>query len=136
MTDQEKPHTLLANEVAYFCERLAQYTALDADALMLEAEDLIAHEWRSDRAAVILDGMRAGIAQAQEAALGARVLTIWYDDNSGRATFSWGADEAPGPGLVGAVNNAVRCALTPNGHEEALAALAKMGQECDLREAD
>lgn len=111
------PPRLSENEVANFCRRLAKSTAIDADNLMMFAEDILANEGNNDRALMLLDGMRAGIQQAREASGGARVVTIWFDDNSARATFSWDANHSPNVDLHHAIANALNSALRANGDE-------------------
>lgn len=108
---------LIANEIAYFCERLARSTALDADSLMMQAEDHLCNDGGSDRAKMILDGMRAGIQQAREADVSGRVVAIWFDDHGARATFSWSGSDEPNPDMHQAIAQALNSALRPNGSD-------------------
>lgn len=113
------PPKLLENEVALFCRRLAQSTAIDADNLLVFAEDILANEGGQDRALMLLDGMRAGIQQAREAKASGRVVTVWFDNNGARATFSWSGDDAPNPELHQAIAQALNSALKQNGEADA-----------------
>lgn len=114
MTEAPK---LTANEVASFCERLARSTAIDADNLMMFAEDHLANDGGSDHAKMLLDGMRAGIQQAREAGASGRVVAIWFDDHGARATFSWNGDDEPNPDMHQAIASALNSALRKNGDD-------------------
>ena len=111
MTD----HKITSDEIAAFCERLAKLGAIKRDDLLTFAEDALVNEGGSDRAMMILDGMRAGIQQAAEADKGRRVVAVWYDDNSARATFSWSPRKAVHKSLRAAVLDAMESALREDG---------------------
>lgn len=102
------PPAPIANELALWARRLASMTADDMDALMMEAEDIIAEEESTAKAAMILDGMRAGIEQAREASAGSRVCVVWFDDWGARATFAWDGNWEAGPEVRQAIDSALR----------------------------
>lgn len=99
-----------ANLIANFARNLASLTALDADTAMMMADDILADE-DEQRARMILDGMRAGIQQAQEVNQGARVVTIWFDGRASRATFSWDPSQPTSPKMHEAIASALNSAL-------------------------
>lgn len=103
------------DEIADFCERLAELPGLKLDDTLIIAEDCLANEGGSARAKMILDGMRAGIQQAKEADAGQRVIAIWFDDNSARVMLSWDGNESPGQDLRRAIEQTVASAMRPNG---------------------
>jgi len=114
MQDRASRQTARAEKLAEFARYIAGMTALDADAAMTKAGDIL-DEGADAKASMILDGMRAGIAQAREADAGSRVVVIWFDGWGARETFSWPGDEAAGEGLRKAITNALESAMRTNG---------------------
>ncbi len=109
------PPRLSVSEVANFFRRLSRSSSVDAEGLLDAAEDILAREGGQDNAAMLLDGARAGIQQAREAAAESRALVIWYDGNSARVSFSWPTGEDAGVQMRSAVEAAVASALAGNG---------------------
>lgn len=109
---------LSESEVANFFRRLAREPAIDADNLLMFAEDVLTNEGGQDRALMLVDGARAGIQQAREAQALGRVVTIWFGGNGDRATFSWSGDDKPNPDMHQAIANALNSALRTNGGGE------------------
>jgi len=121
MQDRASRQTARAEKLAEIARYLTTMTALDADAAMNEAGDIL-DEGDEPKASMILDGMRAGIAQAREADAGARVVAVWFDGWGSRTTFSWDGNEPAGEDLHEAITAAISSAMRANGEAATLPA--------------
>lgn len=112
--DEGWPPALLPSEITTFVRRLAAMGWEASDDAMMMASDLLPAK---SRASAMLDGMKTGMQQAMEADAGRRVVAVWFDDWSARATFSWNGPASPA--LQGAITNAINSALKPDGETDA-----------------